>query len=368
MVLYFGYPYPHHAPTHIPYFLYIKTGRLGVFNETPDLPMSIAKKRRPFRRFLLLLAALIGCALSWAFLIRPGMDQVAAHRYPDATARQLVAPALYATWFGTTAVLLSDGEHAVMIDPFFTRPPGFIRMLANQPIEPDEALIKHWLDKAGIKKLDAVLVSHSHHDHAMDAGVVAKLTGAPLLGSSSTAFIGRGAGLPVTQLRVIKPEQEMKYGPFTITFIRSKHAGATGGAPLGDITEPLVPPARYLDYKQGGTYAILIQHARGTVLHHGSAGFAPDELKGRKADVVFLGIALRGDMEDYLRETVDAVGATRVIPTHWDDFTLPLDEPLKPFPIGIRLNAFFEDMARLRPNIKVQTLEVDRRVVLFPQE
>lgn len=330
--------------------------------------MSTAKKRSPFKRFLVLLAAVIGCALSWAFLLRPGMDQVAAHRYPDPTPKQLVAPALYATWFGTTSVLLSDGEHAVMIDPFFTRPAGFVRMLANQPIAPDETLIKHWLDKEGIKKLDAVLVSHSHYDHAMDAGVVAKFTGAPLLGSSSTAFIGRGAGLPVTQLKVIKPEQEMKYGPFTITFIRSKHAGATGGAPIGDITEPLVPPARYLDYKQGGTYAILVQHPRGTVMLHGSAGFVPGEMQDRKADVVFLGIAIRGNMEDYLRETVDAVGATRVIPTHWDDFTLPLDEPLQPFPVGLRFNAFFEDMARLRPDVKVLTLEAGRRVVLFPQD
>ena len=330
--------------------------------------MTSKKKRRPFSRFLVLLLALIAAFVAWALLYRPGMDQVQAHRYPDPTPKQLIAPALYATWFGTTGVLLSDGDHAVMIDPFFTRPPGLISMLTNQPIEPNEALIKHWLDTAGVKKLDAVLVSHSHFDHAMDAGVVAKLTGAPLLGSSSTAFIGLGNGLPVTQLRIVKAGQDMKYGPFTITFLRSKHAGATGGSPTGDITAPLVPPARYLDYKQGGTFAILVQHPRGSVLLHGSAGSLDGELAGRKADVAFLGIVIRGDMASYLHETVDAVGATRVIPTHWDDFTLPLDEPLKPFPVGVRLNAFFDDMARMRPNVKVETLEVGRRVVLFPDK
>jgi len=330
--------------------------------------MKSTKKRRPVLRFLVFLALLVAGLLTWAFQYRPGMDHVAAHRYPNPTPKQLIAPSLSATWFGTTAVLLSDGEHAVMVDPFFTRPPGFINLLTNQPIAPNQTVIKHWLDSAGIKKLDAVLVSHSHYDHAMDAGVVAKLTGAELLGSPSTAFIGLGSGLTVTQTRVIKPEQAMKYGPFTITFIRSQHAGATGGAPLGDIETPLVPPARYLDYKQGGTYVILVQHPRGSVLFHSSAGFADAELEGRKADVVFLGIALRGDLQSYLRETVDAVGATRVIPTHWDDFTLPLDQPLQPFPIGIRLNAFFDDMAVLRPKVKVQTLEVGRRVVLFPEQ
>jgi L-ascorbate metabolism protein UlaG (beta-lactamase superfamily) len=211
-----------------------------------------------------------------------------------------------------------------------------------------------------------VLVSHSHYDHAMDAGVVARLTGAPLLGSTSTAYIGRGSGVPATQLRVVRPGQALRYGPFTITFIRSKHAGATGGTPVGDIDQPLRPPARYLDYKQGGTYSILIEHPLGTVLHHGSAGYVAGALAGRKADVVFLGIAIRGNMQDYLREVVDAVGASRVIPTHWDDFTLPLDQPLEPFPVGIRLNGFFDDMASLRPGIKVQTLEPGHRVVLFP--
>lgn len=322
------------------------------------------KKSRSLLRLLVLLLALVASVVAWALLVRPGMEQVAEHRYVE-PAGDASSPTLRAAWFGTTGVLLSDGEHAIMVDPFFTRPPGFLNLLTNQKIAPDEALIRRWLERAGVQKLDAVLVSHSHYDHAMDAGVVARLTGATLAGSASTAFIGRGSGLPIAQLRVVKVGAPMQFGRFTVTFIRSQHAGATGGTPVGDIDAPLAPPARYMDYKQGGTYSILVEHPLGNVLLHGSAGFVPGALAGRKADVVFLGIAIRRDMESYLRETVDTVGATRVIPTHWDDFTLPLDEPLQPMPVGVRLAGFFDEMARLRPEVKVETLEAGRSVVLF---
>jgi L-ascorbate metabolism protein UlaG (beta-lactamase superfamily) len=303
-------------------------------------------------------------AITWVLNVRPGLPEYAAHHYvsppTEASTQKLTA-----TWFGVTALLLSDGEHAVMIDPFFTRPTGLLNMALNREIAPDETLIRAWLDKAGIKKLDAVLVSHSHFDHAMDAGVVARLTGAMLLGSQSTANIGRGAGLPESQILIIKPGEAIHRGPFTLTFIESKHAGATGGAPTGDIAEALHPPFHYLDYRQGGTFSIFIEHPLGTVLHHGSAGFVPGALKGRHADIAFLGIALLPDLDTYLHETVDVVGAKIVVPTHWDDFTRPLDQPLLPFPVVVHLDRFFADVARLRPHLEVRTLEVNQPVILY---
>jgi L-ascorbate metabolism protein UlaG (beta-lactamase superfamily) len=317
---------------------------------------------RLLRTFLvaLVLATAVVFALIW--YVRPGLDAYAARHY----AAEPGPGALTATWFGVTAVLLSDGAHSVFVDPYFTRPTGFWRMASNRPIAPDEALIESWLARAGVRELDAVLVSHSHFDHALDAGVVARLTGARLAGSPSTLNIGRGAGLAESRLVPMDSGSTRTFGSFKVTFVGSRHAGATGGAPTGDILAPLTPPARYLDYKQGGSYSILIAHPQGRVLHHGSAGFVRGALAGRRADVVFLGIALLPDLPAYLAEVVDAVGARRVMPTHWDDFTRPLAAPIKPFPIVVRLDTFFDAMAQ-RPEIAVQTLEPGRRVALFPQ-
>jgi L-ascorbate metabolism protein UlaG (beta-lactamase superfamily) len=309
----------------------------------------------------LVVATAIGFAFIW--YERPGLEAYAAHRYTaEPTPR-----ALTATWFGTTAVLLSDGAHGVFVDPFFTRPPGFGRLVRNAPIAPDEALIRDWLARAGVTELDAVLVSHSHYDHSMDAGVVARLTGARLAGSPSTLNVGRGAGLDESRLVVMRPGEARTFGSFEVTFVESVHAGASGGRPTGDIEQPLVPPARYLDYRQGGTYSILIAHPQGRVLHHGSAGFVPGALAGRRADVVLLGVALLPQLGAYLKEVVDATGARRVMPVHWDDFTRPLDAALLPFPLVVRLDRFFETMARERSDLAVQALELGRRVALFPE-
>jgi L-ascorbate metabolism protein UlaG (beta-lactamase superfamily) len=311
-------------------------------------------------RFVSALLALAAAGVTLLYFVRPGLDAELAHRYVSAP-----RPGdLTATWFGVTALLLSDGEHAIFIDPFFTRPPGFLNLARNAKIAPDETLIREWLDRAKVSKLDAVLVSHSHYDHAMDAAVVARLTGARLAGSASTVNIGQGGGLPKASLVTVKPDVPLTFGSFKVTFIESRHAGATGGTPTGDIVAPLVPPVRYLDYRQGGSFSILVEHAQGSLLHHGSAGFVPGALAGRHAGIVFLGIALLPDLEPYLANTVDTVGAKRVIPVHWDDFTRPLSEPLQPFPLVVRLDRFFDKMKQ-RPDLAVETLAVGQPVALF---
>ncbi|MDP9141803.1 MAG: MBL fold metallo-hydrolase [Pseudomonadota bacterium] len=305
--------------------------------------------RRAAATLVSIVIVTVAAAGVWFLAVRPAADLRWAQTHTLAATGINEPAALTARWYGTTAVLLQAGDEAIFIDPFFTRPEGVWPMLRNAQIAPDEKRIAVWLARVGVTALRGVLVSHSHFDHAMDAGVVARQTGALLVGSQSTANIGLGAGLPAERIIVATDTgslaQPITLGAFRVRFLAGAHAGATGGAPTGDIVKPLVPPASYADYRQGGTYSIVVEHGADTVLFHGSAGHVDDALKDVHADVVFLGAALVSKPAEYLQQVVDAVGAKQVVLTHWDDFTRSLDQPLRPMPVVVNLATFGEVLA-----------------------
>ncbi|GAA4691205.1 MBL fold metallo-hydrolase [Nocardioides conyzicola] len=238
------------------------------------------------------------------------------------------------TFLGVTSLLLDDGETRLLTDGFFSRPS--LGKVTLGRIAPDPVRIDAALARVGADRLAAVIPVHSHYDHAMDSAVVADRTGADLVGGASTAYVGRGHGLPEDRIRVVTPGEPMSYGAFTLTFIESHHCPPDRFP--GEITAPVVPPVKAGAYKCGEAWSILVEHAGGqSALLQGSAGYVEGSLTGRRADVAYLGVGQLGvQSEDYIRtywaETVAAVGATRVVLTHWDDFFRPLDQPLRALP------------------------------------
>jgi L-ascorbate metabolism protein UlaG (beta-lactamase superfamily) len=253
----------------------------------------------------------------------PGADPCAA----------AAASGLRVTFFGVSTLLLDDGQTALMTDGFFSRP-GLFRIMRSK-IEPDVAVIEQSLERAGIRSLAAVMPVHSHYDHALDSPAVAQKTGAQLVGSPSTANIGRGYGLAEDRIKIVNAPETLIFGRFNVTFIESRHSPHALYA--GEITSPVTPPAAVSRYEAGECFSLFIEWGGRTLLVHASAGFIPEALRGRKADVIFLGVGTLGKLgaryqEKYWREVVRATGAWRVILVHWDDFWKPLSEPLVPQP------------------------------------
>jgi L-ascorbate metabolism protein UlaG (beta-lactamase superfamily) len=235
-------------------------------------------------------------------------------------------------------LLLDDGDSAVMTDGFFSRPA--LPSLLLRPVSPDPARIDAALGRLGLgpggRGLDAVAPVHTHFDHVMDSAVVAARTGAVLVGGESAANVGRGADLDPSRIHVVTPGEPRTYGAFTLTHLESAHCPPDRFP--GTIDEPVVPPVRSGAYRCGEAWSILVEHSSGrTALLQGSAGFVDGALAGRRAEVAYLGVGQLGVMpEDYLRDywaqTVEAVGARRVVLTHWDDFFRGLDRPLRALP------------------------------------
>lgn len=283
---------------------------------------------------------------------------------PAAAPAPLPLPQPRVSFLGVATLLIDDGETAILTDGFFSRP-GKLQTFVGK-VEPDLDAITRGLRRAGIGqeaslgpaggprvgRLAAVIPVHSHYDHAMDAPEVARRTGALLVGSSSTANIGRGWGLSEAQIRVATLGQPMQFGRFTVTLLPGRHAptGFTGG----EVSEPLRPPVRASEYKEGQSYMVLVRHqgrSLRSLLISGSAGFVPGALKGVRAEVVLLGIGTLGARgpaysDAYWREAVAGVGARRVVPIHWDDIWLPAGQPMQPMPAP--LDRFDQSMAFLR--------------------
>ena len=302
----------------------------------------------------MLAAFFTGCApidLYRSRLIKPGLP---------------VDPDVSVTWLGTAGVLVSDGRTDLLIDPFFSRY-GLLKVGLGLPLRPRQDLMDNWLEGLGRQNVRAVLVSHSHYDHVLDAPYFALKTGAVLAGSASTLNVGRGAGLAETQMAQIQPGQPLTFGDFTVRFIESRHGPALfGRVPYpGTIDQPLAQPCKASAYRLGGVYGILIEHPAGTLLHHGSAGFVPGMYDGISADVILLGITGREDTATYLAEVPGKVRPARLIPIHFDDFFTPLDDDID-FLYSAHFEEFFDTAERLSVPYRIETLPLNQPVRLLP--
>ncbi len=282
----------------------------------------------------LVLAAAVGIALLLTYEGDPPVDPAWAVR-----ATSPIPPdAVTVRFTGTTTLVFDDGETRWITDGWFTRHP-FLTVLLDE-VEPDLEAIGKGLAANEVEELAAVIPLHSHYDHAMDAPEVARRTGAILMGSQTTAFIGRGWGLPEDRIQVFEDRRPVRVGAFTITPIESRHyvfgnplvRGIAGRVP--PLDRPLVPPVPSSSYPLGKAYVLHVSHPKGDFVVVGSAGYQLGGLAGFEADAIFLGIGgIGGQTEEYReefwRETVGMVKPTRIFPIHWDNTTTPLEGPFR---------------------------------------
>lgn len=235
------------------------------------------------------------------------------------------------TYLGTNALVIKKGKTALGIDPHFSRP-GLLRL---HSLQPDPKRVAEGLRMGGISQLEAVLLTHTHYDHALDLPAIIRIARGEVYGSESARQILLGAGLPEGCFHSVNVGEVTQVGPFTVRFHPARHIAFP--PPLrwllpesGEVTSPLTPPAPFWAYHCGAVYAIQVDDA----LFFGSAGFEPGAYGHLGVTTVILGIGgLETKPAAYLgrlyQETVLASGAAQVWLSHWDNFFRPLDQGLK---------------------------------------
>ncbi|WP_175942201.1 MBL fold metallo-hydrolase [Caballeronia sp. BCC1704] len=276
------------------------------------------------------------------------------------------------TYLGTTTLLFDDGTTQILVDAFLSRLP--ITKVRFARIKTDRKEVIRILKEVRADRVKGIFVTHSHYDHAFDAGVIAQWTKAPLYGTESTRYIGLGAKLRDDQIKLFAPRQPVKLGEFEVTPIPSKHSPPFPfvNDNLGEkICAPLPQPQRERAYVEGGTYNLLITHRGHRILVVPSANYERGALHCVHAEVVFLSIGAIGTRSiDYHQRYYDnVIGCTRpslVIPVHWDNFFVPLSKKLPALPgANVTLRYIRE---RLRSdNVRLGVVQGEQKVKLFDE-
>lgn len=241
------------------------------------------------------------------------------------------------TFFGTTTLLFDDGKDQVLFDAHFTRP-SMLKYLFGR-VSTDREVVDRELKLHHADRLRAVFVSHSHHDHVMDAPYIAKRCGAKIYGSSSTLNVARGGDVPEDQLVLFEKNRIYEVGDFRIKVIPSVHSRPTVfNNDLGQtISAPLRQPARLKDYKEGGSHDFYVEWHEKRIMIRPSFNYLEGQLDGYEADVLFQGITRLGKADPdteaaFYRETIGKLRPGLVVPIHWDNFFSPLTRPVTGMP------------------------------------
>jgi L-ascorbate metabolism protein UlaG (beta-lactamase superfamily) len=266
------------------------------------------------------------------------------------------------TWLGTAGFAIKAGAHVLLIDPYVTRAP--LLRCAFGRVEPDHARIA-----AVCPRADAIVLGHTHFDHALDAPAIALATGAKVFGSRSAANLCRAAGVPAERIEVVDIEagqsaRAAEVGPFTLRFLPSAHSRlALGRVPLpGDIADCDEVPSRITGFRCGAVFALEIQVAGKTIVHVGSAELT-ESVRAERVDLALACVAGWTKGEKVPERLMRALSPRAVLLSHWDDFFRSLDQPARILP-AMKLDAFVDRLGREARDVKIGTVPLLGTIVI----
>ena len=263
----------------------------------------------------------LGCSLLVAQTAYAGLEKysslVVADKNPDASAP---ADAVRVTYLGVNGFQFETGGHALLVDPYFTRV-GLWAAALNQRIGSSPTRVSEGLSHIR-PNVDAILVTHAHFDHLLDAPEIMRRTHARLIAGSTAVHLVESFGISPGECATVKSGSVRKIGPWTIRVFSAQHDRLFGKVPFtGRSTSS--KPVKASDWVLGEPLSFVIEAAdkRIYIDSGGVPGALPDA-RIKDVDLAILGVALP-DSRRRFAEAVHRLRPRFIFPSHQDDMFAP---------------------------------------------
>lgn len=243
-------------------------------------------------------------------------------------------------WLGAAGFTVTAAQRTLALDPYLSRPGPWTLLTA--PLVPDAQTLA-----AQIPCCDAVLVGHTHFDHALDAPLLAQQTGARLVGSMDLACLAQAAGVQADQVVACAGLEEVELPGGVAVPLPTRHGRVYfGRVPLpGRIRTPPAWPPRMKAMPHGQVFTWWVRWQGLTLAHVDSADYNTALLQGRQVDLLCLCAIGRRHRRGYTDEILRALRPRWVVACHWEDFFAPFGAEARQLP-GVDLPGFVEEIRR----------------------
>ncbi|MGA8275048.1 MAG: MBL fold metallo-hydrolase [Thermoplasmata archaeon] len=238
------------------------------------------------------------------------------------------------TYLGHASLLIEYGDETIVTDPVFTDRIGrfFTKRTSSSSFRPEE-----------LRGVVGVLISHAHHDH-LDYRSLKRV------GRNHPIAVPWGLTLPMrlrgfTDLRVVRPWEELAFGGWRVTAVPSRHFG-------GRL--PFVYTSGHLGYVLSGSTCIYFA---------GDTGFDDFMFReiGRRFPVALAILPIAGALFPWFRRNhmnaddallaFRSLGASRMLPMHYETFPASFE------PSGEARRRLIQESARLGVDDRVTFLD-----------
>jgi L-ascorbate metabolism protein UlaG (beta-lactamase superfamily) len=232
--------------------------------------------------------------------------------------------AIRVTYLGVNGFQFETNGHALLVDPYFTRV-ALLSAALNQPIQSDPTRVSQGL-KHVRPRVDAVLVTHAHFDHLLDAPEIIRRTHGQLIAGPTAIRLVESFGMSPNKCGFVEPGSVRKIAPWTIHVFAARHDRLFGKVPFdkceGKISSK--SPVKVSDWCVGEPLAFVIE-AAGKRIYIDSGGVpgAPPDPRIKDVDLAILGVALP-DSRERFAEAVRQLRPRYILPSHQDDMFVPV--------------------------------------------